>query len=73
MRTRLKICLRATSFADLTWTVLGANHGLHVKKPAINSQSYGSRYHNWGDLQSMSLHCRYWTVTGTYSRCAVLG
>ena len=35
--------------------------------------SYGSRYHNGGDLQSMSLHCRYSTVTDGYSRCAMLG
>jgi len=73
MRTRLKISLSATSFISSTWTALGANHGLHVKKSTINSQSCGSRYHNGGDLQSMSLHCRYSTVMDGYPRCAMLG
>jgi hypothetical protein len=73
MQTRIKICLRATSFVRPTWTALGANHGLYVKKPTIKSQSYDSRYPNGGDLQSISLRCRYSTFTGVYSRCAMLG
>ena len=55
------------------WTALGANHGLHVKKSAINSQSCGSRCRNGRDLQSMSLHFRYSTFTEVIldARCSV--
>jgi hypothetical protein len=66
MRTRIRICLRATSFASLTWTALGANHGLHVRSRRFRARAMT------GDIVTGEIYSRYLFIVDTRSLRAVI-